>query len=120
MAERGRDLAKQQRWRELLAEQAASSLTVRAFCRERQLGEAAFYAWRKTIRARDGQVTQALAQPGPPFVPVTLTAEPPRHEPVAAPFVLELAGGRCLRIPETISAARLAELVLALDTRGAS
>ena len=113
MAARGRDLAKQQRWRELLVEQASSPLSVRAFCRERQLGEAAFYAWRKTIRTRDGLATAATAAPA--FVPVTLTAEAP-----AADFVLELTSGRCLRIPNTISTPRLAELLLALEARGAS
>jgi hypothetical protein len=119
MAARGRDLAKQQRWRELLAEQAASSLSVRAFCRERQLGEAAFYAWRKTIRTRDGLVTLAIAEPAPAFVPVTVVAAPPRPEQVAD-FVLELTTGQRLRIPETISAARLGDLLLALEARGAS
>ncbi len=119
MAERGRDVAKEQRWRELLAEQAASPLSVRAFCRERQLGEAAFYAWRKTICTRDGQVTLADTEPAPAFVPVTVVAEPPRPDQ-AADFVLELTSGRCLRIPHTISAARLAELLLALEARGAS
>jgi hypothetical protein len=118
MAERGRDVTKEQRWRVLLAQQAGSTLSVRAFCQEYQLGEAAFYAWRKTIRARDRQVTSPPAQPGPAFVPVTVVAEPPRREQVAD-FVLELAGGRCLRIPATISAGRLAELLLALEARGA-
>ena len=117
MAQRGRDLAKQQRWRELLAEQAASPLSVRSFCRERQLGEAAFYAWRKTIRTRDGLIAPANQEPA--FVPVTLTAEPPRENEVA-PLVLELTTGQRLRIPNTISAARLAELLLALEARGAS
>jgi alkylation response protein AidB-like acyl-CoA dehydrogenase len=119
MAHHARDVAKEQRWRDRLAEQAASTLSVRAFCRERQLGEAAFYAWRKTIRARDGQVTPTPAKPAPAFVPVTVVAEPPRHAQVAD-LVLELAGGHRVRIPEAISAARLADLSCALEARGAS
>lgn len=118
MAERGRDMAKEQRWRELLAEQAAGTLTVRAFCRERQLGEAAFYSWRKTIRIRDGLVAGASPEPTPAFVPVTLAAEP-APEPEVAPLVLEITSGQRLRIPATISAGWLAELVLALEVRGA-
>jgi hypothetical protein len=35
-----------------------------------------------------------------------------------ASIVIELAGGRVLRLPESISAGRLAELVHALESRG--
>jgi hypothetical protein len=110
MAERQRDLEKERCWREVLARQASSGLSGRAFCRQEQLAESAFYAWRRTIGQRD--VQRASAKACPAFVPVAVTGSP------RAGFVLELAGGRVLRLPETIPIERLAEFVVALESRG--
>jgi transposase len=67
--------------------------------------------WRRTIRRRD-----APAKPNktpPPFVPAVLSG------PAAGEswLVIELAGGRALRVPESIPAQRLSELVAALEGR---
>ena len=105
MANFGRDLAKERRWRELIERQLASGLSARAFCRREELSAASFYAWRRTIDERAGR---ASAKACPAFVPVT-------GSPRAAGFVLELSGGRVLRLPETMPPTRLAELVHALD-----
>jgi hypothetical protein len=107
-----RDLAKEQHWREAVQRQAASGQSVRTFCAHEAFDENAFYSWRRTIRQRD-----APAQPNktpPSFVPAVLSG------PAAGEswLVIELAGGRALRVPESIAAARLAELVAALDGRG--
>jgi hypothetical protein len=110
MANSGRDLAKERRWRELVERQSASGLSARAFCRREELSEASFYAWRRTIGQRD--VPRASAQACPAFVPVAVTGGP------RAGFVLELSGGRVLRLPETIPIERLAEFVVALEARG--
>lgn len=108
MANSRRDLAKERRWRELVERQLASGLSARAFCRREGLSEASFYAWRRTLDERDGQ-RGASAKSCPAFVPVAVTGGP------RAGFVLELSGGRVLRLPETMPPARLAELVHALD-----
>ena len=50
-----RDLAKERFWRGTLREQANSGQSVRAFCRERQLTEAAFYFWRRELKQRESQ-----------------------------------------------------------------
>ena len=107
MAKGDRDVAKEQFWRETVARQASSGLKVRAFCQQEQLTESAFYAWRRTIRERDGQV-----KPAPPFVPAVMTSVGTHF----ANFALELAGGQVLRMPG-ISAEQLADLIVALEGR---
>jgi hypothetical protein len=42
------------------------------------------------------------------------------ESPSEASIAVELAGGRILRLPESIAAERLAELVHALEGRGAA
>jgi hypothetical protein len=60
---RGRDVAKEAAWRRVVGAQAASGLSVRAFCRERRLAESAFYFWRRELQARDAAVRAAPAGP---------------------------------------------------------
>jgi transposase-like protein len=54
-------VTKEDRWRERLAEQARSGLTVKQFCREQGLTEWSFYTWRKRLR-EDGPVRFALVE----------------------------------------------------------
>ena len=107
MAQRQRDLEKERCWREMLARQASSGLSGRAFCRQEQLAESAFYAWRRTIALRDGVTNRRP----PAFVPVVVSDRGPRDTLLA----LEFSGGRVLRLPESIPVERLAELVHALE-----
>ena len=41
-------------WREIIAQQQASGLTVAAFCRSAQVSQISFFAWRRKLRARAG------------------------------------------------------------------
>jgi transposase-like protein len=114
MAESQRDVAKERYWRDVVRRHAASGLSVRTFCLREELTKSAFYAWRRTIGERDGNRTPTVktgAVKGPAFVPVTVTGESRRD----AGLVIELVGGRVLRLPESIAAQRLAELVAALE-----
>lgn len=122
MAKGERDLAKERGWRDLVKRQAASGLSVRAFCQREGLSQASFYGWRRTIGQRDGtQRTQSpsiqspsILSPStqsPAFVPIVVTGGPRRE----TGFVIELIGGRVLRLPEAIATQRLAELVLTLE-----
>jgi hypothetical protein len=115
MANTRRDGAKERFWRDVLRRQARSGLSVRAFCRHERLSEASFYAWRRTTRARDGRADRAVGSRRPAFVPVTLGA-PPRP---AASITIELAGRLVLRLPESIPAQRLAQIVHALESPAA-
>jgi hypothetical protein len=50
-------------WRELVAEQERSGLSVHRFCEERGLTEASFYSWRKRLGKRE-PVKFALVETG--------------------------------------------------------
>lgn len=50
-----RDPAKERFWREMVGQQGESGVSVRAFCRERQLTESAFYFWRRELKQREAQ-----------------------------------------------------------------
>jgi len=112
MGERRRDEGKEAFWRGVLDRQAQSELSVRAFCRRERLTESAFYAWRQTIRDRDA--SSANQQSPPAFVPARVTEQ----SSPAASIAVELASGCVLRLPASIGADRLAELVGALERRG--
>jgi transposase-like protein len=68
-----RDPAKERLWRETLREQTASGQSVRAFCRQRQLNESAFYFWRRELTQRQTQ-KEGNVKSDTLFVP--LVAEP--------------------------------------------
>lgn len=111
MANYQRDAGREARWRELVARQASSGLSVRAFCRREKLAESNFYAWRRTIGERDKKARPA--EP-PAFLSAVVTSSPASETPIT----IELAGGRRLRMPESTSVERLAKLVHALEMRG--
>jgi transposase len=50
-----RDLQKERFWRQMLKRWHSSGLTVQAFCRQCKLSQASFYAWRRTLAARDAE-----------------------------------------------------------------
>jgi len=109
MSNQVRDHEKEAFWRLAVEEQSASGLSIRQFCQHEDLGEASFYAWRRTLRQRDAQ----SASDPPVFVPAVVT--PPSSEPS---IIFELAGGDSLKFPASISTNRLVELVRALEVRG--
>ena len=110
-----RRLEREAFWRGEIARQAASGLSVRRFCQERELSAPSFYAWRRTQQERD----QAAV---PAFVPVLLTpraSESPASESAALPsserITIELRGGRIVQLPETMATERLVALLHALE-----
>jgi hypothetical protein len=107
-----RDPAKEQRWRHLLDRWQRSGLSVRAFYQPQHLAVPSFYAWRRTLRQRDG-----LARPaGPPvtFLPVHVRADDTDRD-APPPLELVLANGRRLRIPPGYDDAQLRQLLRALE-----
>ena len=73
-------------WRQRIAQQENSGQSVRAFCREQELSEPTFYAWRQRLGTRTLRSRFALveAKPAADAVP---------------PIELMLASGERLRIP---------------------
>jgi len=51
-------------WRELLALQASSGLSVQAFCRQQRLNTWTFYGWRSRLRQRTAVPETAAAADG--------------------------------------------------------
>ncbi len=127
MARRGqRDRGKERFWRRVLRQWRGSGRTVRDFCAEHRLSEPCFYAWRRTLAARDRQAappqhagsTRRGARPpergdyrdnGPAvFVPV-------RVLPAAAALEVVLGRGCVVRVPAGFDAATLRQLLAVLD-----
>jgi transposase-like protein len=50
-------------WRELIAEQKRSGVSIQRFCEDRGLTEQSFYAWRKRLK-KDAPMQFALVQAG--------------------------------------------------------
>lgn len=116
MAKHQRDPAKESFWREILQRHAASGLNVREFCRREQLAENLFFAWRRTIGERDGRPAPTKRRPAtsPAFAQAVVTAAAPRDSSV----VVELVGGCLLRFSGPAATEQLADLILALQSRG--
>jgi len=56
--------SKQDQWRERIAEQVRSGLSIRRFCKEQGLPEHCFYGWRKRLWSQE-PVRFALVERGP-------------------------------------------------------
>ena len=90
---------RQELWRERIAPQAESGRSIRAFCKENELAEHAFYYWRLKFRRDQKPVTFALVE-----------AKQPAKE--SSGIELVLAQGDRLRIPNDEVALRLVLNVL--------
>jgi hypothetical protein len=109
MANTQRDPGKEAFWRDAIRRQAGSGLSVREFCRRHRLSEPSFYERRRTFQGRDARRPAA----SPAFVPVIVRDERPAQSGLSV--VIEMRGGRLLRLPEAMPAVRVAELVRALE-----
>jgi hypothetical protein len=68
-----RNPQKERFWRQMLKRWHSSGLTVQVFCRQCQLSQASFYAWRRTLAARDAETVhfaevQVLADESSPSI----------------------------------------------------
>lgn len=128
----GRSVQKEVHWREVVARQAASGVSVRRFCADEGIAEASFYAWRRELALRDRE-TQAVSQAGEAptgpngrqgegrlaaspnnggeFIPLRLIEEPGSLEVVHP-------GGCRVRIGGRVDAATLQQVLEVLDGRG--
>jgi hypothetical protein len=59
-----RKAARSEYWRERIAQQQHSGLSVHQFCQEQRLTEQAFYAWRKRLQSQQ-PMRFALVETGP-------------------------------------------------------
>jgi hypothetical protein len=117
MARGQRDPAREQQWRERVAQWQSSGLSARAFCVRHGLTEPTFHYWKRELRARDeaAESAQRTAPKRPPatssrptFVPVTVLPGTTFSVEVRCP------SGHVVCLPEC-DAASLASLFAALD-----
>jgi transposase-like protein len=93
-----------EQWRERIAEQEGSGVSVRRFCQTRGIGEHLFYYWRKRLREQQQPMRFALVDRGPA-----------RQEHASeASLELVLASGERLRIGSGVDALTLHLVLTAL------
>jgi hypothetical protein len=108
----------------LIEAQASSGLGVEEYCRQQHLTPSCFYRWRRFLTGKTGarsawanQRRRSLpAIDGFAAVQVVADKSEPRSLP-GEPIRLRLAGGRELILPVSMPAQRLAELLMALESR---
>ena len=110
---KSRDPQRERLWRQHLARQTGSGLTVREFCASYDLSESAFYFWRRTIAARD-RAGRKSPERQPAFVPVTVVEAPGATD---APIDVRLRSGQRLRLRAGCDRRLLADLLALLEGR---
>lgn len=125
MARWKRSAEKERFWRSMVEQQGRGSLSVRAFCRQQELSEASFYAWRRELQKRDaaqgadaghaaGAENVAVGPGGGRLIPVAVVGAGCEGEPASGdrprklPLEIGTPGGFTLRFdrdtrPETIA-----------------
>ena len=94
------------RWRRVVAEHVNSGMSIRAYCAQHGVKDPAFYWWRAELARRDA------ARSAADFVPVVV--EPATAVP-AEGMILELRGGRALRLPASLTMGKIGELIRAIE-----
>ena len=115
MANHQRNPAKEQFWRQTLARQRASGLSIRAFCEREGLSEASYYQWRRELVRRD-RFPRPARQRQRAFVPVRIIPDADRRH-ARGLIEIVLGGGRRIRVSEGFAPQTLAEVVAVLETK---
>jgi len=97
------------RWRRVVAGHAGSRMSIRAYCAEHGVKDPAFYWWRAELARRDAARSAAA------FVPVVVE---PAAPVLAEGMMIELRGGRMLRLPASLTMEKVGELVRAIEGTG--
>lgn len=94
-------------WRRVIAEQAGSGMSIAAYCRQRRVPEASFFAWRRKLR--DPVQFAEVRVAAEPLRPAVAAAE------AASGIELRLASGRCILVRAGFDPRTLLELVATLE-----
>jgi transposase-like protein len=94
------------KWRRVVARQAESGMSIRAYCAQHGVKDPVFYWWRAELARRDAARSTAA------FVPVVV--EPAAAVP-AEGMIIELRGGRALRLPASLTMEKIGELIRAVE-----
>ena len=104
---RARDERKERQWRRWIGEWQTSGLSARAFCEQRGLTVASFYAWRRVLERR--------AAEKPAFLSVQVVADTVPTQTCALEVIL--LDGRTVRVAPGFDAATLRQLLDVLEGR---
>ncbi len=114
-----KSMSKERVWREAIADHQRSGVSVRAFCRGRQLNESSFYYWRKEIRDREAGSKSGVP---PVLAPVVLVDEPPGESTPqssvtwpSAVIEIVLGDGTTVRVPLGSTREQLAVVFAVLE-----
>lgn len=108
-----RDAEKERFWRRAIQEQSQSEQSVRQYCRDNDLSEPSFYAWRQEIKRRGSQRTRSPLRPRTTraaFVPVGIAAGLG-----LASIECLLPSGIVLRLPTAMEPASIAAVLCAWE-----
>jgi transposase-like protein len=108
------DVAKQDRWLELIRRWQRSQSTIGEFCERHQVSEASFFSWRRVLRERgllDEPMPSTNAAAAPAFVKLTTLDA----ERTGSAIELVLNQRRVLRVRPGFDADMLLELVRLLE-----
>jgi hypothetical protein len=108
---RKQDAEKARRWQNMIREAAQSGLSVREFCRRRQLTVSQFYWWQRRLKPASARRKQRVGDPDQAsFVLVSENGESP-----TAGIELVLGDGRRLRISRGVDEPTLRAVLAALE-----
>jgi hypothetical protein len=112
----------QQRWRERIAAQRSSGLSVTEFCRREEIGKAGFYYWKRRVdmRSREGFLELKVAPlsqvEAEARAEATSVSVPSSAVPGTFPAIgVHLANGRMLAVPAGFDPVHLARLIAAVE-----
>jgi hypothetical protein len=111
-------LENEKHYRELLAEQRQSGLSIRAFAAARGLAAGTLSSWAHQLRKRDAERSRTTSLAAPSFVPVTVvgvkTARVTEPAKTSGSYEVVLGEERVLRLPADFDEERVAALVRAV------
>ena len=101
-----RDPERERRWRAVISEWEESGQSARAFCRDHKFNLHTFYGWCRELRRRDGESeSSGTSKRRQRFVQVHVTGP--------SWLELSLGGDLVLRVPSSVNADRLTEILAA-------
>lgn len=108
-----RDAEKARRWQSIIREAAGSGLSIREFCRRRQLTVSQFYWWQRRLKPQQMSARRKQRRDGPDAASFLLVSE--KGETPAAGIELVLGDGRRLRISRGVDEETLRAVLAALE-----
>ena len=109
--EGSRDQSKEKFWRRVVRGQARSGLSVRAWCREHDLNEPAFYWWRSRLARTDRKPKTRFRKAT--LVPIRVSA--PEIGIGESPIEIVLSGDRRIRVRGPVDRQTLADVLTVLE-----